>query len=73
MEFTMIYHTQSEEQPDPNPHEIMEGRWIHPDALDTWMQSEPKSFAGCFRLVWQTYREWQGNPSLHEGTCQPIS
>ncbi len=56
MEFTEVYKTYSDEQPVPNPHEIMDGTWIMPEALDQWMDREPKEFAGCFRLVWQTYR-----------------
>lgn len=70
MEFTMIYQTYSDETPDPNPHEIMEGRWILPEDLDTWMESEPKVFAGCFRLVWKTFRE-SITHSVHPDTPEP--
>jgi len=56
MEFTMIYKTHSDEPPQPNPHEIMDGTWVTPEELDQWIEQESKAFAGCFRLVWKTYR-----------------
>jgi isopentenyl-diphosphate Delta-isomerase len=59
MEFTMIYQTLSDEAPKPNPHEIMEGKWLTPTEVDAWMEAHPKDFAGCFRLVWQTWRTIQ--------------
>jgi isopentenyl-diphosphate Delta-isomerase len=59
MEFTMIYQALSDEEPQPNPHEIMEGKWLLPAEVDAWMEEHPKAFAGCFRLVWQTWRSIQ--------------
>lgn len=58
MEFTMIYHCLCDETPQPNPHEIMDGRWVLPVELDAWMHDDPTCFAGCFRLVWKTFREF---------------
>lgn len=58
-EFTMIYTGNTDQIPTPNPHEIMDGKWIEPNELDKWMADDPKAFAGCFRLVWKTFRETQ--------------
>ena len=56
-EFTRIFVGHTTQEPNPNPHEIMDGRWIDPVSLEQWMSDEPKVFAGCFRLVWKTFRE----------------
>ncbi len=61
MEFTMIYRTHCDDTPEPNPHEIMDGTWVTPYELDHWMAQEPKVFAGCFRLVWKTFRSLHPN------------
>lgn len=60
MEFTTIYKTSCDDTPTPNPHEIMDGTWVTPDELDHWMAQEPTVFAGCFRLVWETFRQSNG-------------
>lgn len=57
MEFTMIYTGLTDREPVPNPHEIMDGKWIEPDLLDHWIDMEPDDFAVCFRTVWKYVRE----------------
>ena len=56
MEFTMIYSGVIDCEPVPNPHEIMDGQWIDPNALDAWIAREPEAFASCFREVWKYTR-----------------
>jgi isopentenyldiphosphate isomerase len=53
MEFSMIYTGVTDQEPAPNPHEIMSGRWIETDALDRWIDKDPGAFAGCFLAVWK--------------------
>jgi len=39
-----------------NPHEIMAIRWIHPDKLDEWMETEPGLLTPWFRMEWRRIR-----------------
>lgn len=57
MEFTVIYVAKSEQELMPNPHEIMDGRWMSVKALDSWINEEPEAFAGCFREVWRCFSQ----------------
>lgn len=57
MEFTAIYVVTTEQEPIPNSHEIMDGKWMSVEALDSWIDEEPEVFAGCFRKVWRYFSE----------------
>ena len=55
-EFSSIFSTCCDETPNPNPQEIMDGKWIIPEQLDASIAADPKKYAGCFRRVWEFYR-----------------
>jgi isopentenyl-diphosphate delta-isomerase type 1 len=56
-EFVWVYRLDHEGPFLLNPAEIDEGRWVSPDELSNWIESQPDAFAVCFRLVWATWQE----------------
>lgn len=51
-EFIQVYRLVWDGPITPDPDEVMEGRWIAPEALTRWMAESPREFAPAFRLVW---------------------
>jgi isopentenyldiphosphate isomerase len=35
-----------------HPEEIMDGRWVAPEALEAWLRERPGDFPPCFHEVW---------------------
>lgn len=56
-EFVNVYSFVTEQEPRPDPHEIIEGRWCAAEALEAWMAAEPQSFTAAFREIWNRYRQ----------------
>lgn len=40
-----------------DPVEISEGRWLEREALQSWVEEQPRAFAPSFRLLWQEARD----------------
>ena len=56
-EFIQVYRLVWEGAIAPDPEEVMEGRWVSPEALTAWMRQSPHEFTASFRLVWEQYCE----------------
>ena len=41
------------DEPDPNPDEVVEWRFIAPAELDAWIAAEPKAFTAWFPPAWR--------------------
>ena len=44
------------DEPDPNPDEVVEWRFVAPDELDAWIAAEPEAFAAWFPPAWEIVR-----------------
>ena len=44
------------DEPDPNPDEVVEWRFIALDELDSWIESEPEAFTAWFPPAWEIVR-----------------
>lgn len=51
-EFVWVYACFSDQQPVPDPIEIMDGTWVSSSELERWIQSSPEDFAGSFLWLW---------------------
>jgi isopentenyl-diphosphate delta-isomerase type 1 len=57
-EFIQIYVMGPTSGPfDPNPAEIIDGRWVTAAELDAMMRESPDLFASAVRLLWARYRD----------------
>lgn len=56
-EFVHVYWVVTEEEPQPDPNEIIDGRWCTPEALNAWMATEPDAFTAAFREIWKRYQQ----------------
>lgn len=52
MEFTKVYCLSSDQQLVLQDEEIDEGRWLTPDALVAWLDSEGEQFTDAFKMIW---------------------
>ena len=41
------------DEPDPNPDEVVEWRFIAPAELDAWIAAEPEAFTAWFPPAWR--------------------
>lgn len=55
-EFVRIYAVRHDGSIHLHPTEIAEGKWLPPDALESWLLERPDDFAPCFRVVWEIAR-----------------
>lgn len=52
--FSSLYLTRYDGQPiTPDPHEVMDGKWVTQTELETWMQEKPEDFADGFRRAYK--------------------
>ena len=51
-EFVWVYAGITEGPFHLNPHEIIEGRWLPPAEITSWIKRDPATFADSFRLIW---------------------
>lgn len=52
-EWVAVFFTMASGPFQPEAAEVAELKWIAPDALNTWISSEPEVFAPSFVYVWQ--------------------
>jgi isopentenyl-diphosphate delta-isomerase len=41
------------DEPDPNPDEVVEWRFVAPDALNAWFEERPEDFTAWFEPAWR--------------------
>ncbi len=51
-EFVWVYAGTTEGPFELNPSEIIEGRWLPPAEISSWIDRDPAAFADAFRLIW---------------------
>lgn len=56
-EFVWVYTGEAPGPLRPDPDEIIDGRWLAPEAIDSWLVERPDDFADAFRLIWPAFRE----------------
>lgn len=44
------------DEPDPNPDEVVDWRFVALDELDSWIESEPGAFTAWFPPAWEIVR-----------------
>ncbi len=59
MEFVRVYRCRTEREPEPNPYEISEGRWLERSEIDEWMSREPEVFAPALVYLWRCLRQME--------------
>lgn len=56
MEFVRVYRCCPQREPEPNPYEISEGRWVGHRELDAWITERPEEFAPALIYLWRQLR-----------------
>ncbi|MCC5805531.1 MAG: NUDIX domain-containing protein [Opitutales bacterium] len=56
-EFVRVYTGVADGPLQPDPSEIIDGRWLSPAAIDAWLAESPDEFADAFRLIWPAFRQ----------------
>jgi isopentenyl-diphosphate Delta-isomerase len=51
-EFVMVFKATTLEEIVPDPHEIIAGGWYEKTAIDNWIQRDPTTLTGTFRMLW---------------------
>ena len=58
-EFVWVYAGEVSGPLRPDPHEIIDGRWLTAETVDAWLAERPDEFADAFRLIWPAFRASQ--------------
>ncbi len=56
-EHVTLYSACSDEALNLCPKEIIDGKWLKPDALDRWLAEAPEVFTTTFSVIWHTVRK----------------
>jgi len=57
-EYLHVYKGYFSYNPNPNPEEVMEWKWIYPDELLRDIQSHPMNYTEWFKIIlWEHFRE----------------
>lgn len=64
-EFVVLYAGVVNREPRPNPAEIEEGRFFHPQEIEAELRKNPEKFTPSFRLLWRLYLK-KGAPKPKE-------
>lgn len=51
-EFVQVFRALVPAEVQPDPVEIIDGRWCDPADITTWLLRAPGDFTGTFRLIW---------------------
>ena len=63
MEHSMLFHVRrsaTDPEPNPNPREILEGRFFGTREIEEGIATEPETFSPSFMLLYRLYRERAG-------------
>ena len=55
-ELCSVYVGVVDRDPNPNPLEVANWRWISPSALDQWLNEHPETLTPWFKLEWEALR-----------------
>lgn len=55
-ELCSVYVGRIDRDPNPNPLEVADWRWIAPSALDEWLSERPETLTPWFKLEWEALR-----------------
>ena len=55
-ELCSVYVGRIDGDPNPNPSEVADWRWIAPCALDQWLSEHPETLTPWFKLEWEALR-----------------
>lgn len=55
-EFVWVYHCVAEGPFILSPDEVIDGQWIHSNALNAWIAVRPRDFAWSFTYLWEQHR-----------------
>ena len=55
-ELCSVYVGRIDRDPNPNPLEVADWRWISPNALDQWLSERPETLTPWFKLEWEALR-----------------
>ena len=55
-ELCSVYVGRIDGDPNPNPSEVADWRWIAPCALDQWLSERPETLTPWFKLEWEALR-----------------
>ena len=55
-ELCSVYVGRINGDPNPNPSEVADWRWIAPCALDQWLSERPETLTPWFKLEWEALR-----------------
>ncbi len=67
MEHSMLFRVRLERtdpRPEPNPGEILEGRFFEPGEIEEGLSKEPEAFSPSFQLLFHLYRQETGEGSV---------
>lgn len=56
MEFSQVYRVSHDGPLELNAEEVAGGRWLAPQAVDDWAESDPESLTSSFKIIWSRYR-----------------
>lgn len=59
-EFVEVFLAVTDQEPTPDPHEIIDGRWCSPAELADWLATSPADFTAAFRTIWTQYLKVSG-------------
>jgi isopentenyldiphosphate isomerase len=54
-EHVVLYRVRSDQEPNPDPVEIVEGRFISPESLTRDMNERPSDLVPAFIHLWKEY------------------
>jgi isopentenyl-diphosphate delta-isomerase type 1 len=66
-EFVYVYTCQSDGPFTLDPSEVIEGRWIHLQELNDWLERSPRDFAWSFSHLWAKFLALKGGESGDSG------
>lgn len=55
-EFTAVYVVSSDQELVLQEEEVEDGRWMHREELDSWIDRNPSEFTEVFRIIWPMVR-----------------
>ena len=61
-EFVEVFLALTDQEPTPDPHEIIDHRWCSPEELAAWLAASPAEFTDAFRTIWAQYLKGSGLP-----------
>ena len=66
-EFIHVFTVSTDEPVQPDPVEIMDGRWLAPSGVTRWMAAEPQAFTGSLHLIWRHWQDRSARPAPRSG------